>query len=656
LGPAIAPMSDPVAGSATPLVSIIVAVHNVRPYLAQCLATVAAQTWRRLEILVVDDGSTDGGDALAERIAATEPRMRLLRKANGGLSSARNAGLAAARGDYLCFVDGDDYVATTLVERLMVVAQNHGAGLACCGLYFDDGASLVAHAGFHMGREMTGPDPSGLVGWLRPEALRLYPSAWAKLYRRDVVDGLSFPEGLHFEDHPFFLAALRRAKSAAYTAEPLYFYRQGRPGQITGQADERVFDIFEIIGRIHQERAAWLSACVDQTERDALAAAFDAYVYRLLWERSKVMPAGPLLSRFAEQARQACASELRAVGDLRQPDDVFIPAHFRDLFTGAVTLSVLIPAGPDAPDHDLVRAIATAAGQSLHTLEIVVALHGRSERAVLLEQIALDEPRLRYVHVPQDASLGRARNALLDAAAGRHLTFLEVGDDLYRDSYERLLWVIEEQAADVAVGAIVYRTRSSHEERYHSALHSPVAAERWPLADHPEDRLTVAGDLWATPCNKLFAAELVRHGLAFDEAGFFEEHAFQVRLALAGAVVGYTPAPVYKVAEDPALRGIWNSGSRAADVGAALSAVSSVLGERRSEPPWRGLMVRLAYRLAWERVHFSGAAGEARARLEQAVRRFAQEQGITPAECLRDRDAYADDAALFLFQEPDACG
>ena len=92
-----------------PLASVIVPVYNVEPYLAQCVASLRGQTCPDLEILLVDDGSTDGSGLLCDGFAREDPRIRVIHKANGGLSSARNAGLDRARGTYIYFVDSDDW-------------------------------------------------------------------------------------------------------------------------------------------------------------------------------------------------------------------------------------------------------------------------------------------------------------------------------------------------------------------------------------------------------------------------------------------------------------------------------------------------------------------------------------------------------------------
>lgn len=110
-----------------PLVSIIVPVYNVKPYLSRCVDSLLGQSYQNMELLLVDDGSTDGSEALCDEYAAQDARVRVLHKKNGGLSDARNAGVDAAKGEYLSFVDGDDWVSPYYIENLYRALEQAGA-------------------------------------------------------------------------------------------------------------------------------------------------------------------------------------------------------------------------------------------------------------------------------------------------------------------------------------------------------------------------------------------------------------------------------------------------------------------------------------------------------------------------------------------------
>lgn len=119
-----------------PLISVIVPVYNVEKYLPKCLDSLLAQTWQELEIIVVDDGSPDNSWDIMQEYARRDSRVRLIRQKNGGLSAARNAGVEAARGEWIGFLDSDDYVAPEMYERLYRAAVEQGAQMAVCSFTY----------------------------------------------------------------------------------------------------------------------------------------------------------------------------------------------------------------------------------------------------------------------------------------------------------------------------------------------------------------------------------------------------------------------------------------------------------------------------------------------------------------------------------------
>ena len=116
-----------------PLISVIVPVYNILEYLPRCVESITSQTWRNLEVILVDDGSTDGTGALCDELALSDPRIKVFHKENGGSSSARNLGIEKACGDYLGFVDSDDYIEPDMYERLVRAAGEHNASMVQIG-------------------------------------------------------------------------------------------------------------------------------------------------------------------------------------------------------------------------------------------------------------------------------------------------------------------------------------------------------------------------------------------------------------------------------------------------------------------------------------------------------------------------------------------
>ena len=123
-----------------PAISVIVPIYNVEPYLGECLDSLCGQTLRNIEIIGVDDGSTDGSGALLDEYAAKDKRIIAVHQKNAGVSAARNAGMRLARGEYLAFVDGDDWMDADFLQKLYTMAQEYGADIAAGGIMlYEDG-------------------------------------------------------------------------------------------------------------------------------------------------------------------------------------------------------------------------------------------------------------------------------------------------------------------------------------------------------------------------------------------------------------------------------------------------------------------------------------------------------------------------------------
>ena len=212
------------------LISVIVPVYNVEPYVARCLDSILAQTETNLEIIVVDDGSQDNSGSICDQYAARDQRIRVIHKKNGGLSSARNAGLDAATGDYIGFVDSDDWIAPDMYGRLLTLLKKHDAQMACAGRYDVDADTGVQTLGLCPAEEEC------ISGEALAGRIFLYDgcdsSACDKLYRRELLEEIRYPEGRICEDMPVAYRIALQAHRAVMCTKPLYYYFHRR-GSIT---------------------------------------------------------------------------------------------------------------------------------------------------------------------------------------------------------------------------------------------------------------------------------------------------------------------------------------------------------------------------------------------------------------------------------------
>lgn len=199
-------------------VSIIIPVFNNVAYVEKCIRSVTTQTYRELEIIVVDDGSSDGSTEILKRFAEDDPRILLLRQENSGVSAARNRGLELASGRYLTFVDGDDYISRDYVEKLVHCARRHDAEMVICGLNYVD----------EHGKILRTLIPGEYVRFKKEEWTFRISAVCSHLYERRLWDdhGIRFQPGERGEDMPislFFSAVC--AKIATLSAAG-YFYVQ----------------------------------------------------------------------------------------------------------------------------------------------------------------------------------------------------------------------------------------------------------------------------------------------------------------------------------------------------------------------------------------------------------------------------------------------
>ncbi len=205
-------------GYAEPIVSVVVPVYNVREYVTACVRSITAQTYKNLEIILVDDGSTDGSGELCDELAKEDCRIRVLHKSNGGLSSARNAGIEDAKGSFLTFVDGDDGLAARCVEQLMAVHMQTGADMTVGD--FSRKEEALTPKGEE--RQTVFQAEEVICEMLKDK----FPvSACAKLYKRELFAKLRFPEGWIYEDYALVPKVVAEANKVAYVCSNVYYYR-----------------------------------------------------------------------------------------------------------------------------------------------------------------------------------------------------------------------------------------------------------------------------------------------------------------------------------------------------------------------------------------------------------------------------------------------
>lgn len=210
-----------------PLVSIIIPVYNVEKYIEKCVNSLLDQTYDNIEILLINDGSTDNSGNICDSLAKKDIRIRVIHQMNAGVSNARNTGLDAMQGEYVTFVDSDDYVAADFVECLYNAITKNNADISTCGHYrvnFDGSLKKIYHLSDNPDEIICTSGKDAITNMFYEKLCSA--SSGSKLYKRELFDNLRFPAYIMGEDTFVVYHTFKESLLVAHTNKPLYYYVQ----------------------------------------------------------------------------------------------------------------------------------------------------------------------------------------------------------------------------------------------------------------------------------------------------------------------------------------------------------------------------------------------------------------------------------------------
>lgn len=222
-----------------PALSIIVPAYGVSRYLRQCLQSILDQSYQDFEVLVIDDGSTDGSGEIADEIASQDPRVRVIHKENAGAAQARRTGVENAKGTYIGFVDGDDYIDPSMYQILMQKAAQEDADVVCCGYCSDSENGHTSQTTIFKSGDNRFTSQEALVHLWKMTGVGI--CLWNKIYRNTLFDGVEHAVGKPVgEDYFLLIQLLGNSNKIVQINDPLYHYIS-HPGSAmrTGYNDER---------------------------------------------------------------------------------------------------------------------------------------------------------------------------------------------------------------------------------------------------------------------------------------------------------------------------------------------------------------------------------------------------------------------------------
>ena len=212
-------------------VSVIVPIYNVKKYLPRCIESIIKQSYKNLEIILVDDGSTDGSEVVCDRYAQKDSRVKVIHQANGGVSTARNTGLDICTGDFICFVDSDDYIHADFVKYLYAKLIENDCDICMCNHIVTEEWNYKQDIDWE--KKVNIYDKKQIFDMFYTDMHGSIIMLWNKIMKRECVSGIRFDDGYINEDEGTTFKFLYNAKKIAFSEEVLYFY-YSRDESITG--------------------------------------------------------------------------------------------------------------------------------------------------------------------------------------------------------------------------------------------------------------------------------------------------------------------------------------------------------------------------------------------------------------------------------------
>ena len=453
-------------------VSIIIPVYNAEKYLGKCLESLLSQTLQEMEIICVDDGSSDGSPEILKRFQERDGRVRILTQENQYAGAARNNGMKEAQGEYLLFLDADDFFENTLLEKVYNQGKKMEADIVLFGAkQYNDKTGIVSPASWYFKRDAL-PRENPFSG--KTENTDVFaivtPAPWTKLFRREFVEkqGLSFQGLQNSNDVYFVLTALALAEKITYVDEELVFYRVGMKGSLQGSKSLHPDCFIEAYAGVYHElqrRGIYeryeegfmnilLSGCAHN-----LRTVTDWELRRRICERMAEPEFAEmgLMERREEYFRRkedfvfvngilnAFEWEVQHQKRLLPTEPVIIRKAENDI--GIPRVSVIIPVYN--VEKYLRECLDSIVNQTLREIEIICVDDGSTDGSPeILREYGEKDCRITIIS-QENRGISSARNHGADIASGEYFYFMDGDDILERDALSRLYQLSEEKSLDV---------------------------------------------------------------------------------------------------------------------------------------------------------------------------------------------------------------
>lgn len=570
-----------------PKISVIIPVYNVEKYLKECLDSVVNQSFRDIEIICVDDGSTDNSLNILKSYWRHDSRFTIASKENGGLASARNAGLKLAKGEFVYFIDSDDYLGPDALEEIYEISQKNNLDMLIFKLCSFDDETKEKFKDSYLEMEFLNELVGENIFNYKDLGSRMYDLAVTVpgvLFKKDLISDLCFPEGLIFEDNIFFMEAIFNAERVLFYNKYLYNYRS-RKGSISKSGSKNFSDIIEIRNRI-----------IDlANENDN----FDGILYY-----KKLVLIKYRFLQTAEEFREDFFNKIQK--DFSEHKDEYgssqdfnnLPDNTKSIFYAGLTandykefenrvtgkdlkISVIIPVYN--VENYLSECLDSVLNQTFEDLEVICVNDGSTDSSPeILNDYAKKDSRIKIIN-QENQGLGAARNTGLKYANGKYVWFIDSDDFIEKDCLNALYHNAQSNDSD-----LVLFNFNFYDEFKNSFADSGVHLEKI-FGNIDFDNFTFVYDeikihvmnSYFSAWSKLFKKEFLdKYHFSFQEGISYEDILFQIKTFLYSSKMSFLPKNLYNY-RITNLSSIMNDKSKSFEIIPVIDSVEDFLKNSR---------------------------------------------------------------------------
>lgn len=476
------------------LISIIIPVYNVEKYLERCFDSLVAQTYKNLEFIIVDDGSTDNSGDICDRYAQSDPRFKVLHTENGGVCAARNKALEMVTGEYIGFVDPDDECTPDMFEYLMKGAENYGAGITCCRYYrVVPGKTTTSRCD---GRTYIYTPEEAMEELVNHFIIRNV--FWNKIFRKDVFDGITFPEGRIYEGTAMIYKLIEKTDKLVLLGDPKYYYYSNAGSYIYTKTFKNALDYAWAHITRYNDMIDKYPELGGKLMKDLTAVLIELKKYKYVGEDDikNNLTDIKLIEDFCEEHKKQIKKEIyKQTGSYGETVSVIVPVYNVQAY--------------------IRKCLDTLIAQTYKDLEIILVDDGSTDMSgYICDEYAEKDERIKVIHQKNKGLCG-ARNAGLKVATGAYIGFVDSDDWLKDDMYEYLVKKLEEYKADI-VSCRYYRVVNGKDTTSRCDGEDVILTQKQAIRELV-NRFILRSTFW----NKLFKRK-VFDGFEFPEGRTYE--------------------------------------------------------------------------------------------------------------------------------------